>query len=393
MKRKYDIVLYGASGFVGQLCCKYFKKNYPQLFWAMAGRSQSKLEQIKKENGLSCDVLVADGNDYEALLKITEQTKVILSTAGPFARYGSKLVEACVNSKTHYTDITGENHWTRMLIDKHFDKAAQEGTRIVPSCGYDSVPSDMGTFYAVTEFGKPVKIVEAYQAALGTASGGTLETMFDMAKIPDEFKGSFLTNPEGTVSQKQREESRSGFRVATKVPGVKGYTGMGLMAMTNAKVVRRSAGLMEKMNKPYAKDFVYREFGAYPNWFLSCCASFFLLTVFTLLQTPIRHLIRPLLYKPGEGPSPEFQEKGWFKTYLAATAEDGERRIYLLGGQGDPGYKSTAKLVCEAALALVDTKDLPGGESFGGVLTPATALGKPYLKRLEKAQITLKQLS
>ena len=208
MKRKYDLIVYGATGFVGRLCCKYLKVNYPEISWAMAGRNQRKLERVKVEQGLSQDILVADANDREALDRLAVQTTVMLSTAGPFMRYGSKLVAACVAAQTHYTDITGENHWTRGLIDRHHEDAARTGTRIVPSCGYDSVPSDMGTFFAVTQMNKPVKRVESFHAALGTVSGGTLETMFDIAKIPADLKGRFLTNPPNTVSKNKKKNPK-----------------------------------------------------------------------------------------------------------------------------------------------------------------------------------------
>ena len=146
MDKKYEIILYGSTGFTGQLCAKYFKENYPDLNWAIAGRNKDKLEEIKEKFALKTDILVADGDNLEALRVLAGQTKVVLSTAGPFARYSDLLVQACVEQGTHYTDITGENHWVRTLIDKHHDNASLKGVRIVPSCGYDSIPSDIGAY-------------------------------------------------------------------------------------------------------------------------------------------------------------------------------------------------------------------------------------------------------
>ena len=173
MQKKYEIVLYGATGFTGQLCAKYFMNNYPDLNWAIAGRDKEKLELLKSDINFSGDILIADGQDLEALNTLAEQTKVVLSTAGPFARYGSLLVQACVEQGAHYTDITGENHWVRDMIDQHHEKAASKGVRIIPSCGYDSIPSDIGAYFTVSQFKKPVSRVDVYQEAVGTASGGT----------------------------------------------------------------------------------------------------------------------------------------------------------------------------------------------------------------------------
>ena len=174
MDKKYEIIIYGATGFTGQICCKYLRDNYSDLVWAMAGRSATKLDQIKSEFNLDCDILVADGGDLDALKSLASQTKVVLSTAGPFARYGSLLVQACVEEGAHYTDITGENHWVRGLIDKHHEEAASKGIRIIPSCGYDSIPSDIGAFFTVSQFNKPVSRVDVYHQAQGGASGLSL---------------------------------------------------------------------------------------------------------------------------------------------------------------------------------------------------------------------------
>ena len=223
MDKKYEIIVYGATGFTGQICCKYLRDNYPDLVWAMAGRNKEKLEQIKSDFNLDCDLVVADGADIEALRSLASQTKVVLSTAGPFARYGSLLVQACVEKQAHYTDITGENHWVRGLIDKHHDEAASKGIRIIPSCGYDSVPSDIGAFFTIAQFAKPVSRVDVYHEAVGGASGGTTETMFTMDGLSKEMRDPFVLNPEDTVSQEQREKSKDGFTIE-QIEGIDGWT-------------------------------------------------------------------------------------------------------------------------------------------------------------------------
>jgi len=196
MTRKYQIILYGATGFTGKLCAEYLKANYPDLVWAIAGRNEQKLKELKNELGLECDIFIASAEDKAHLDYITTQTDVVLSTAGPFARYSNSLVKSCVDNKTHYTDITGENHWVKDLIDEHHKKASEEGTRIIPSCGYDSIPSDMGVFYSVKQMGKPIRKVTVYHSGQGGVSGGTTETMFTIGPLPKEKRDPFLLNPE-----------------------------------------------------------------------------------------------------------------------------------------------------------------------------------------------------
>ncbi len=392
MDRKYEIIVYGATGFTGQICCKYLRDNYKDLVWAMAGRNEEKLAQVKSDFNLECDVVVADGGDLESLRSLASQTKVVLSTAGPFARYGSLLVQACVENGTHYTDITGENHWVKGLIDKHHEEAASKGTRIIPSCGYDSIPSDIGAYFTVSQFDKPVSRVDVYQEALGGASGGTTETMFTMDGLNKDMRDPFVLNPVETVSAEQRENSKDGFSVK-QVEGIDGWTGMGLMAVANTRVVRRSAALMEQNQKPYGNNFTFGEHGLFSTKRMARLASYGLLMAFLVISTPIKHLVRPFLPKPGEGPSQEQQDNGWFRSTFVAESEDGERKICTMYGSGDPGYKSTAKLVCESALALARSDDLPGGNEYGGVLTSAVGLGEVLIDRLENAEIEFKVLN
>ena len=392
MDRKYEIIVYGATGFTGQICCKYLRDNYKDLVWAMAGRNEEKLAQVKSDFNLECDVVVADGGDLESLRSLASQTKVVLSTAGPFARYGSLLVQACVENGTHYTDITGENHWVKGLIDKHHEEAASKGTRIIPSCGYDSIPSDIGAYFTVSQFNKPVSRVDVYQEALGGASGGTTETMFTMDGLNKDMRDPFVLNPEETVSTEQREKSKDGFSIK-QVEGIDGWTGMGLMAMANTRVVRRSAALMEQNQKPYGNNFTFGEHGLFSTKRMARLASYGLLMAFLVISTPIKHLVRPFLPKPGEGPSQEQQDNGWFRSTFVAESEDGERKICTMYGSGDPGYKSTAKLVCESALALARSDDLPGGNEYGGVLTSAVGLGEVLIDRLKNAEIDFKVLN
>ena len=392
MDKKYEIIVYGATGFTGQICCKYLRDNYKDLNWAMAGRNKEKLELIKSEFNLGCDIVVADGADIDALRSLASQTQVVLSTAGPFARYGSLLVQACVEENSHYTDITGENHWVRGLIDKHHDEAASKGIRIIPSCGYDSIPSDLGAFFTISQFNKPVSRVDVYHEAQGGASGGTTETIFTMDGLTKEMRDPFVLNPEDTVTEEQRKKSKDGFTIE-KVEGIEGWSGIGMMAVANTRVVRRSAALMEQNQNSYGSNFTFGEHGLFSTKRMARLASYASILAFIVIGTPLKKLVRPFLLKPGEGPSQETQDKGWFRATFVAYSEDNERKICSMYGSGDPGYKSTAKLVCESALSLARSEDLPGGNEYGGVLTSATGLGHVLIGRLKKAEVEFKVLN
>ena len=389
MDKKYEIILYGVTGFTGQLCAKYFKENYPDLNWAIAGRNKDKLEEIKENFALKTDILVADGDNLEALRVLAGQTKVVLSTAGPFARYSDLLVQACVEQGTHYTDITGENHWVRTLIDKHHDNASLKGVRIVPSCGYDSIPSDIGALYTVSQFNKPVKRIDLYQEMQGGASGGTIETGFTMGKLSKEMRDPFLLNPENSVTDEQRNNSKDEMKIE-KIEELDAWSGMFVMAAANTRVVRRSAALMEQNQKSYGTNFTFGEYGLHKTKKLARRASYGLVLGFLIIASPLKGIVRRFLPKPGEGPSEDVQNNGWFRSTFIAEAEDGEKKICSIYGSGDPGYKSTSKLVCESALTLARSANLPGGDDYGGVLTSAAGLGEELINRLKEADIDFK---
>ena len=166
MKNKLDIIVYGATGFTGSLCVKYLKENCTDVNWGIAGRSKRKLIYLSKIYSFDCDMFIADGDDAIALDKMTEKTKVVLSTAGPFHRYGSKLVASCVKNGTHYVDITGETFWIKEMITRHHEEAKKKSIRIIPSCGFDSIPSDLGAYFASREFGNKVKSMHSFYSCL-----------------------------------------------------------------------------------------------------------------------------------------------------------------------------------------------------------------------------------
>ena len=387
MDREYQIILYGATGFTGKLCAEYLRDNYPEIKWAIAGRNNQKLNDLKNSLNLNCDIYVAYGDDKESIDNFVSKTRVVLSTAGPFARYSNLIVKSCVENKTHYTDITGENHWVKDLIDEHHEKASEEGTRIIPSCGYDSIPSDMGVFYSVQQMGKPVRKVTVYHSGQGGVSGGTTETMFTIGPLPKEKRDPFLLNPENSVSEKQRKLSKDGFEIK-KIENTDSYSGIGLMSFANTRVVRRSSALYDADQKNYGSDFIFRELGSYPSKRSARLASFGLILAFLVISTPLRHIVRRFLPKPGEGPDKVTRENGWFRGLFKVEAEDGEVKYFQIYGDGDPGYKATAQMVCESAITLAISDNL----NSGGVLTSAYGLGNALLERLSKSGIKFEEV-
>ena len=387
MNREYQIILYGATGFTGRLCAEYLKNNYPEIKWAIAGRDRQKLEALKNSLGLKCETFLASGEDKESIDKFVSKTKVVLSTAGPFARYSNLVVKSCVENRTHYTDITGENHWVKDLIDEYHEKASEEGTRIIPSCGYDSIPSDMGVFYSVQQMGKPVKKITVYHSGQGGVSGGTTETMFTIGPLPKEKRDPFLLNPQNSVSESQRNLSKDGFEIQ-KIENTDSYSGIGLMSFANTRVVRRSSALYDADQNSYGSDFIFKELGSYPSKKSARIASLGLILAFLVISTPLRHLIRRFLPKPGDGPDKETRENGWFKGLFKVEAEDGEIKYFQIYGDGDPGYKATAQMVCESAITLAISDELV----VGGVLTSAYGLGNPLLDRLINSGIKFEEV-
>ena len=389
MSKDIDIVIYGATGFTGQLCVKYFQSLDLDIKWAIAGRNLVKLENVASKFSTNVEILVADSDDEKALKDICSRSKVVLSTAGPFHRYGSKLVAACIENDTHYVDITGENFWVKGLIEKHHIEAARRGIRIIPSCGFDSIPSDIGTFFAVKSTNKPIKRVDSFHSWKGEASGGTIETMFAMGdlNLGKEIRDPFLLNPEGSYTSEQKELSSDIFSIS-KNKDLNAWSGPFIMAGANTRVVRRSEALLTQRQESYGNNFVYQEHSFHKSWGKAFSSALGLGLLGLTLISPIRKIVRSLLRKPGEGPSLEVQENGWFDCKYLVESEDGQKSLYRMFGKGDPGYKVTSKFVAECALSLLeDPETLPGGSDYGGVLTSASGLGNILIDRLKNADI------
>ncbi len=401
-QRRYDVVLYGASGFVGRRAAGYLAARLAPERWAIAGRDRRKLEAVHLGLGgasQAVGLVVADSGDAPALDRMAAQARVVLNAAGPFALHGDGVVDACVARRTHYVDITGETVWVRGLIDRHHARAARDGTRVIPCCGFDSVPSDLGAYLIARlvrrQLGTPCVEVRAYFQMYGGFNGGTLASNFNRYESGriDEGRDPFLLNP--SAVKEPSEIERNADPVAPQYDGVVGtWVGPFIMGPINTRVVRRSAALFAGWKKPYGPGFRYQEFTKFdpPLAFAKAVALNGALRGFEQLAAhgPTRSLLKRLLPEPGSGPSERTMNEGWFRAELVGFGEDGRTVHGLIAHQGDPGNRATVRFVCEAALALVqDNDDLPGGARRGGLLTPATGLGDVLARRLRAAGVLI----
>ena len=394
MSKKYKIVIFGATGFTGELCAKFMSERYSDIPMAIAGRSQEKLEKIKAKHNLSFPIIVADAFDVDALNKMCKDAEVVLSTVGPYHKYGSDLLGACVKNGCHYVDITGESFWIKDMIEKHHTEAGEKGLRIINACGFDSAPSDLGVFYAINQVVGNVKSVQCFQAWKGEASGGTMETMFSSmdAKLAKGGLGKFSLNPKNSISENQKKNTSDKIKVQ-KIPHLGGWTGPFVMALPNTRVVRRSAALSKTVGKYYGDDFVYSEGAYYSKKGAAKKVTFMTIALGLIIVSPLRKLLRRFFRKPGEGPSQEAMDSGFFKSRFLVETQDGFS-AFSMSSSGDPGYKMTSRMACESALCLAveNPDELPGGAGFGGLLTPSIGLGNVLIKRLKNIGVAFKEI-
>lgn len=399
--RPFDVVLYGASGFVGRQTAAYFARQAGGLRWAVAGRTAARLQAVQQACGAAQPaVIVADAADAAALDRLAAQARVVLSTAGPFARHGSELVAACVRHGTHYVDITGETPWVRDMIDRHHEAAARQGTRIVPGCGFDSVPSDLGAWLVAQALwrrrGERCASVKACFSLRGGLNGGTFASLVNMLETgrSRELVDPFLLNPPGTAPADSAPHADP---VAPHHDAdFDAWLGPFFMGPINTRVVRRTVALSGQA--PFAPGFRYQEylrFGRGAGAALAAAGVGFgtLAGQGALALRPLRRLAGALAPAPGQGPSERAMDGGSFRCELVGVGQHGTRQRGCIAGRGDPGNRATTAFVCEAALTLaLDADALPGGAAFGGVLTPATAFGAVLVTRLRGAGMTVEPL-
>jgi short subunit dehydrogenase-like uncharacterized protein len=397
--RRFDVVVWGATGFTGKLVAEYLAKAYPSgLAWALAGRSKDKLEAVRAtlgDAGRGIPILIADAADRASLDAVVHSTRVVLTTVGPYGLYGKPLVAACVDAGTDYTDLAGETPFIREMIDAHHARARETGARIVHCCGYDSIPSDLGTLlletYARDTHGARCPRVRFFAGeSKGGFSGGTIASMVNLMEqgTRDKRVRGVLGNPYALVPDHEgRGPDGSDQRGIRFDQDTGKWTGPFLMAAINTRVVRRSNALMAYR---YGKDFRYEEamsFGPGAKGLAMATAVTAGITGFALgmVVSPLRKaLVASVLPKPGEGPSKEARENGYFTSRLYGDVEGKPvKLVATVKGDQDPGYGATAKMIAESAVSLV--RDDVRKE--GGVLTPASCMGMPLVERLRKAGI------
>ncbi len=403
-QRELDLVVYGATGFVGRLVCDYLLASAPAgVRIGIAGRNASKLEKLRYELGDAArewTVLVADVDDDAALTRLAQATRVVATTVGPYAKFGLPVVAACARNGTHYADLTGEVLFVRDCIDRFDSIAADSGARIVNSCGFDSIPSDLGVYLTFLEAaaagsGGLTETQLVVKSVRGGFSGGTvdsLRTQVDVVAgnpalqriVADPFSLSPDRAAEPAVGGGAPSDVR-GFRHNDEL-GI--WTGPFVMAAYNTRIVRRSNALLEWA---YGPQFRYSEvvgFGAGPSAPLLAAGMTIGLAGLQLGMRigPVREIMDRVLPDPGEGPSQATRDSGHFRLEIVSDTEQGQRYRTVVAAQGDPGYAATSVMLGESALCLaLDEGELP---DRAGILTPATAMGSALVARLRRAGFT-----
>jgi short subunit dehydrogenase-like uncharacterized protein len=408
--RPFDVVLFGATGFTGRLVAEYLAARAAEagVRWAIAGRSRQKLEAVRAEltrqdEGLAeLAIRVADSSDLPALTKLAAQTRVVCTTVGPYARYGRDLVRACAREGTSYCDLTGEPTFVRAIVDECHEIARDSGARIVTAAGYDSIPSDLGTYlawdHARKKHGVGLSWCKVFTGRTrGAASGGTVATIlnvFDQARESRDtrrllFDPHGLDPVRGKAPRDPFEDDQRGVRFD---PDIGRWTAPFLMSGINTRIVRRSHALLAEDGAGYGERFRYNEamsFGAGARGLATATAVTAGTAGFFAAGSvrPLRALLeRFALPAPGEGPSREAIESGFFEMHVVAKTESGKRLRGRVAGTQDPGYGETAKMIAETALCLA--KDTPRLPDRFGILTPASAMGIRLVERLRDAGMT-----
>ena len=375
-ERNFDVVIYGATGFTGKLVVEYMLNQYGNdnsISWAMAGRSHEKLIAVRDKLGVSDQVplLIVDSNDKSSVTEMVKQTKCVLTTVGPYQLYGNDIVAECAALGTDYVDLCGEPGWMHEKIAAHTEAAKASGARIIFSCGFDSIPFDLGVFFlqkeVIKKFGKPAANIRGRVRAMnGEFSGGTAAsmaaTMSSLKTKPELFE--ILVNPfalsDGFVGPEQPADNKPIFDEKLDT-----WVAPFFMAPINTKNIHRSNALMSHY---YGEDFCYNEMWVQGSGDAGKAAADFISSSNPLSDAP----------KPGEGPSRESRENGNYDVLFCGDIDEKSVHVSVKGDM-DPGYGSTSKMISESAICLVkECKDL-----HGGIYTPAPAMGTKLIQRLQ----------
>lgn len=395
---QHDVVVFGATSFVGQLVCRHLFQRFGAvhgLRWAMAGRSRGKLESVRDglgEAAAGIPLIVADAADEAALGRMCDTTRVVVSTVGPYALYGSPLVKVCAERGTDYCDLTGEVQWIARMIQQHEAAAKRSGARILHCAGFDSVPSDVGVHVlqreAMARFGAPAKRVKLrVKAARGGFSGGTVASLLNVvqeARRDPDVRG-VLTNPYALCPAGANKGPRQpNVQFAEYDADARSWLAPFVMAGINTRVVHRSHALL---GRPWGEDFLYDEAMMTGDGLRGRATAMGVggglggFMVAAALPPARWALERFVLPKPGEGPSPKQQQEGFYDMRLFGETEAGDKLVVKVTGKGDPGYGSTSQILGEIAALMAES--LADDKPKGGFTTPSVLLGDPLVERLQ----------
>ncbi|MDT7841534.1 saccharopine dehydrogenase family protein [Streptomyces justiciae] len=379
--RPYDIVLFGATGFVGTLTAEYLAAHAPEgLRWAIAGRSEEKLQALRERlpNGAEIGVLRADVADPASLRALAEHARVVATTVGPYVTYGEELVAACAETGADYLDLTGEPEFVDLMYVRHDARARETGARLVHACGFDSVPHDLGAYFTVRQLPEGVPLrVDGFVRADAMFSGGTFASALNQFARGRQMLAA--------ARDRGRHEPRLVGRRATTPSGAPRFAGeVGAWALPlptiDAQIVGRSARALER----YGPDFRYRHYAAVRRLPIAVGGVAAVGALFAAAQLPPARRWLSGRVRPGEGPSAEKRAKSWFSVRFVG--EGGGRQVFTEVSGGDPGYDETAKMFAEAALCLA-LDELP---ATSGQVTTAVAMGDALIERLRAAGIVFR---
>ena len=398
-QQKYGIVLYGATSFVGQLVAAYLQKFLTEhsadneVSWAIAGRNQQKLEQVKEQVGnTELPIIIADSDDADSLNKMAAQAQVIISTVGPYLKYGEPLIKACAENGTDYVDLTGEALFIKNMLDKYQQTAKDSGARIVNSCGFDSLPSDLGVLFtqncAQKEHGEYCETINMrVKAAKGGLSGGTVSSMATIFEelgkdksLRKQLANPYLLNDDDNRPNVRQENVNLPQWDAENERWVAPF----IMASINTRIVHRSNQLRDYQ---YGRDFKYDEAMWLPAGLKGRLMSYGMTAgiagfAASMMFKPSRDLLNEhVLPKSGDGPSKSEQENGYFDIRFFGHTNNNQEVLTKVTGDKDPGYGSTCQMLAQSALCLL--QDISKQEVEGGFWTPAAAMGEALIERLQ----------
>jgi short subunit dehydrogenase-like uncharacterized protein len=408
-EREFDLILYGATGFVGKLTAEYLARAGAGVRIALAGRSTDRLGAVRDTLGDAAadwPLLAADASQPSTLTAMAQRTRVVVTTVGPYARYGLPLVEACAAAGTDYADLTGEPHFMRTTIDLFHKQAVDTGARIVHACGFDSIPSDLSVYAlhrkavedGTVELGDTTFVLRGFS---GGFSGGTVASMTDLMRdastdpdvrrlLGDPYSLSTDRGAESDLGAQPDLPWRRGADIAPELAGL--WTAGFLMAASNTRVVRRSNALQDWA---YGRRFRYSEAMSVGSSIAAPVASAGLTGALNatfglgsrFFRVLPQRLVERVLPKPGTGPSQKARERGYYKAETYSTTTSGARYVATIAQRGDPGYQATSVLLGESGLALAIDRDRLS--DLRGVLTPAAAMGDALLARFPNCGVSL----